>query len=229
MPAPQAGHPHARPEFAQRAAHGFDLVQLAVFFKALDALLPELAVERLLTRGGHGRGVDAQIQTEPPGQFLGEAVGLGKKVASVDEDDGNLRIDLRDEVQHHRGLHTEARAEHDMAPEFLQSPPHAIFCRLGLQIAVPRRHGRVIKLVLESSVHTKEPSHIGPCRHRRKTQMDAAFSDCARAHRQAAHPQGAKTAADPGAFDNKNDWPQKRRRQGSFSYPSIEGAHAVGF
>lgn len=104
LAAAQAGEPDIATQFLQRAVHGLDFVEQCIFLVALFALFPELAVERFLSGGGELGRVGAEIDRPFLHQGLDVVVGLGEKVAGIDEDDGNFRRMVVDEVQHHRRL-----------------------------------------------------------------------------------------------------------------------------
>ncbi len=58
----QAREPCDRVQVLECALHRLDLVQVEVLLHAVVALVPELTVERFLSRLRHGRGVAAQVE-----------------------------------------------------------------------------------------------------------------------------------------------------------------------
>ena len=169
--AAQAGDPQLGTEIGQRAVHRLHLVEASVFLESLDALLPEFSVDRFLPRRGHARTVNFQIQAKLFGHFVGEAIGLGEQISRVDEDDRNLRVEARDQVQHDRSLRAETRAEHGMAAEFLQGPTDALGGGPRYQIAVPFGEPGVVVTVLQGGGHKREPCRISGGRLRGKKQI----------------------------------------------------------
>ena len=166
MLAAQSGHPNAGPQFLQCTVHRLDFVQATVFLEPLDPLLPKFSVKRLLTRRGQQRRIDLQIQPQLFRQLGGKPVSLGKKIAGIDKDDGNLRVDPGDQMEHDGRLHPKARAQRGMTAELLERPAHALRGGLSPEIAVPDRDLGIVKFGLERLGHQKRPCRIrlpGPC------------------------------------------------------------------
>jgi len=70
--------------------------------------------------------VDTNVQLQPFGHFVDEAIRLGKQVSGVDQDDGDRRNDARCQAQHHRRLGAKARAEDERVAKLERSPADAL-------------------------------------------------------------------------------------------------------
>ncbi len=127
--AAQAGDPALDVQFADRPLHRLDLVDLVVAFDAFDAMLPHLAMPGLEPRSADLSAVDLEVQLEPLGQLIGEAIGLGKEIAGIDHDHGDVGPLLRHHVKQNGGLHPKAGRQHGVGLETLERPAHPLFSR----------------------------------------------------------------------------------------------------
>jgi hypothetical protein len=59
-------------------------------------------------------------------QLIDEAVRLREQIARIDEDDGNVGREAREQMQRHRRLRTEARRQHVLAGEMCDRPFDAL-------------------------------------------------------------------------------------------------------
>ncbi|VGQ01370.1 hypothetical protein SB00610_04953 [Klebsiella quasipneumoniae subsp. similipneumoniae] len=106
--AAQTGKPRLRVELFQRPVHRFNLVDLIVFLNALNALLPQLAVARLLPGRAFSRAVDLQVQLEFVRPLINKLVGFREQVTGIGKDHRNVRADLVHQVQTHCRLNAKA-------------------------------------------------------------------------------------------------------------------------
>ena len=121
-------------ERLQRAAHGLDLAQFEVLVEAVTPLLPELAVLRFELGHGLRAGERLMFSESCLRELLDELIGLGEQIAGVDEDDGDVRIGLRHQVQRHGRLRAEARRHRERSGKIGQRPAHA---RRGIDRSQP--------------------------------------------------------------------------------------------
>ena len=129
--AAQTRKPGLSLQLFQRAVHRLDFVDLIVFLNALNALLPQLAVARLLPGRAFSGAVDLQVQPELVRQLVNKLVGFREQVAGIGEDHRNVRADLIHQMQADRRLNTKARRQHVVSRQVFQRPRHAPF---GVQL-----------------------------------------------------------------------------------------------
>ncbi len=135
---PQSGKPGPDAEFGECALHRLDLVDLVVALDAGRAVLPQLAVPRLEPGRRRGRAIDPQVEVEPLCERIDEAVGLGKEIAGVDQDDRDARQHPCHEVQRHRGLGAEGRREDPRLGQQFRGTPDAGFGAEALHFRIQR-------------------------------------------------------------------------------------------
>ncbi len=105
----EGGHP--RVQAAERLEHGTHLVHLAASLRI--PLVEARAVHRLLLRDGPFADEVHHVQPEPFGELLLERERLGELEPRLQEQDRDLRADLRGEVHHHGALGLEGRRDRD--------------------------------------------------------------------------------------------------------------------
>lgn len=138
LAAAQAGEPGAHVEFVQGAAHRFDLAQVVVLIDADHALFPQAAVARFHPGAADQRAIYLEIELEPFGQGIGEAVGFREQVAGVDQDHRDVRALLAEQMQRHCRLRAEAGRQRRVLRAVLQRPGHAFVGMQAFQLRIER-------------------------------------------------------------------------------------------
>src|SRR5262249_21942675 len=112
------------------------LIDAVVLLDAGEPLFPEPAEARLLPCRGHLRAEHLEVELQPPGELINEAVGLGEKIPRVDQYNGDSGAHSRHEVQRNGRLSSEAGSQYMRAGQHLEGERGTLIRREGLKSVI---------------------------------------------------------------------------------------------